>query len=101
MNIRITITRAVNGAMEADKRGEFKKFIDVSVQKFLANDWGTSQDKELNDSDPMSAMGVYKSDLWEEENTLWIKSDDYRGSGQRLHGVLLERVITVMFPSDY
>jgi len=93
MNIRITITRAVNCTMEADKHGDFRKF--------LANDWGASQDKELNDSDPMSAMGVYKSDLWAEDSTLWIKSDDYRGSGQRLHGILLERVITVMFPSDY
>lgn len=101
MNIRITITRAVNCTMEADKHGDFRKFIDSSVQKFLANDWGASQDKELNDSDPMSAMGVYKSDLWAEDSTLWIKSDDYRGSGQRLHGILLERVITVMFPSDY
>ncbi len=101
MNIRITITRAVNCAMEADKRGEFRKFIDLSVQKFLANDWGTSQDKELNDGDPMSAMGVYKSDLWVEENTLWIKSDDYRGTGETFHGAELERVVTIMFPSDY
>lgn len=101
MHIQLTLTHAVNCTMQADKNGEFRKFIDASVQKFLANEWGTSQDKELNDSDHMSAMGVYTSELWEEDNTLWIKSEDYRGSGQKLNGQELERVITIMFPRDY
>ena len=101
MNTRATLTRSVYSVMEGEKTNAFRAFIDSSLRRFIANDWGTSRDKALNDSDPMSAMGVYTSDMWGDNNTIWIKSDDYRGSGQEINGEKLERVITIMFPSDY
>lgn len=98
MNVNVTATRAV--ALEINKNPAFKAVVDESLTKFLANDWGTSRDKALNDSDPIGgAMGVYPCNV--PEGKIWIRSDDYRGSGEMLNGKLLERVITIMFPSDY
>lgn len=100
MHIQITLTHAVNCILTESKNGEFREFLNAALTKFLSNDWGIASDKTLNDSEPMCAMGVYATDLCDERK-IWIKSDDYRESGQLLNGQLLERVITVMLPSDY
>ena len=59
--------------------------------KFRNLDWGLSLDKQLNDSEPMSAMGVYPAPC--SEGKIWIKSDLYEDEGTR--------VLTVLFPSEY
>jgi len=90
---KIVTTKAIQQTIQSSPK--FAKAVCESMEKFNNNDWGISQDKELNDSDPMFAMGVYETPCEQDEDRIWIKSDDYRGHGG------LRQVITVMFPSEY
>jgi hypothetical protein len=78
---------------------EFSSIVRQSMIRFMRNDWGDTQDKELNDSDPMFAMGSYPAPC--DDGKIWIKSDDYSGADPKDNPEGYGRVLTVMFPSEY
>ena len=84
----LVMTRTVNDKVA--ENSVFAKFILESIRKFNHKEWGEQDphDRELNDADPKSAMGVYRSS---NGDTIWIKSDDY---GDHC-------VQTVLFPEEY
>ena len=91
---KLVMTRGVASCMPDDA---FALSVNSGIARFMANDWGDSLDKELNDSDHYSAMGVYPVPVVDGNDAkIWIKADDYRGDPS-LNG----RLVTVLFPSEY
>gem|GEM_PF-7100029 len=87
--VRIVVTRALNHDMSCNPK--LASVVRVSIVRFQLNDWGKTKDKELNDSQPLYAMGVYPAPC--SEGCIWIKSDDYPDEGFRL--------LTLLYPSEY
>lgn len=88
--LKVVTTSAIVSRMRESP--EFKLIVDLSVSRFLGNDWGISGDKAINDSNYLDALGVYIAPC--ADGKIWIKSDDYREyDGSRL--------VTVLFPSEY
>lgn len=87
----LVFTRSINDRIARDTA--FSIFVMTSVKYFLVGKWGeqSEHDKALNDSEPMCAMGVYLDDSG---TKIWVKSDYANEEGT-------ERVITVLFPSEY
>ena len=84
----IVMTQAVNAQVAED--AEFAQFVLNAIKKFNFKNWGNVQSDsiELNNTDPKSALGIYKNSKGEH---IWIKSDD---CGNHC-------VQTVMYPSEY
>lgn len=89
----VVASHGVHNAMDADIM--FRVHVARSLHRFNAKDWGESKDKELNDSDPKNAMGVYTIPKGEQQVTIWIKADDYQG----MDGI--DYVRTILYPSEY
>ena len=87
----ILMTHAINNLVA--ENAEFAKFVTNSLKRFMMKDWGVQhpEDKKMNDADPMTALGCY---LNANEVKIWIKSDYADEEGKN-------RVITVLFPSEY
>ncbi len=88
--LKVVATSGVNSLMAMN--AAFAVAVTNATRRFLANDWGVSKDKALNDSDPMDAMGVYQAPC--SDGRIFIKSDDYRQHDG-------SRVVTILFPSEY
>lgn len=60
MQTETYITRGVDAVARDNE--QFMAFIQGSYLRFIGRDWGDcyKEDAQLNDSDPMTAMGVYK-----------------------------------------
>lgn len=87
------ITRGIDSKIKEDP--SFLDFVQLSMLQFISGKWGGAchpQDAELNDSNPMTAMGVY---TYSDGTRIWIKSDDYSTEQEE------RRVITVLFPDEY
>lgn len=101
MQTETYITRGVDAVARDNE--QFMAFIQGSYLRFIGRDWGDcyKEDAQLNDSDPMTAMGVYKYpfklDLpgYVTTDRIWIKSDDYSTETEQ------KRVITILFPDEY
>lgn len=89
----VVASHGVHNAMDADIM--FRVHVARSLYRFNAKDWGEAKDKELNDSDPKNAMGVYTIPKGEQQVTIWIKADDYQG----VDGI--DYVRTILYPSEY
>ena len=87
---KVTITASVNHSINETR--SFAREVQTALRRFASNDWGncSENDKEMNDSDPASAMGNYAIEHGAEKK-LWIKRDDYGDF----------YLITVLYPSDY
>ena len=84
MQIKTIITAGV--AAEMNINDEFSQFIIDSIYLHLSGDWGdvSEHDRELNSSDPLNALSVYKSAA---DVKIWIKQ----------YG----KILTVLFPDEY
>lgn len=99
MKVETYITRGVDAAIKQEPK--LLDFIQNSYMRFVRNEWGDcyKEDAELNDSDPLTAMGVYMVpfdlDLpgYHSTDRIWIKSDDYSDEQKR--------VITILFPDEW
>jgi len=89
----VVASHETHADMELDSM--FKVRVGMCLHRFNNKDWGESKDKNLNDSDPKSALGVYKVPLGGKEVTVWIKADNYDGHDG------IDYVRTILYPHEY
>ena len=84
MTMQVYLTAGI--AEKQKNNAGFKKFIDESIKRHLAGDYGDTcpEDVELNKSNPLDSMSAY---IYQDGCKIWVKRE--------------HNIIIVLFPNEY